>query len=70
MSRVTTTQTTTVAAAKPAAPWVKAMQDHFHRTGNFRAEDVRRVLGDPRQHVEVRADSDMQMAARVVGTKR
>ncbi|MGA2617904.1 MAG: hypothetical protein ABSF26_09850 [Thermoguttaceae bacterium] len=37
----------------PAADWVRAMIDHFHRTGSYRPEDLRRLLGDPNRSVEV-----------------
>ncbi len=37
----------------PPADWVRAMIDHFQRTGSYRPEDLRRLLGDPNQAVEV-----------------
>ncbi|MBU0719550.1 MAG: hypothetical protein KJ749_15005 [Planctomycetes bacterium] len=37
----------------PPAPWVREMMDHYHRTGAFRPEDLRRLLGDPNRAVEV-----------------
>jgi hypothetical protein len=40
---------------EPSAPkWVEEMHDHFRRTGFYRAEDLQRVLGDPRDHAEIR----------------
>jgi hypothetical protein len=32
--------------------WVKDMRIHHARTGNYRASDVSRVLGDPRVSVQ------------------
>jgi hypothetical protein len=37
----------------PPADWVRAMIDHFQRTGSYRPEDLRRLLGDPNRPVEV-----------------
>lgn len=37
----------------PPADWVRAMLDHFQRTGSYRPEDLRRLLGDPNRPVEV-----------------
>lgn len=31
----------------PPADWVLEMQDHYRRTGWYRPEDLRRLLGDP-----------------------
>ena len=37
----------------PPADWVTAMIDHFQRTGSYRPEDLRRLLGDPNRPVKV-----------------
>ncbi len=37
----------------PQAQWVRDMIDHYRRTGAYRPEDLRRLLGDPNQAVEV-----------------
>ena len=37
----------------PRADWVQSMIDHFQRTGAYRPEDLRRLLGDPNRTVEV-----------------
>ena len=37
----------------PPADWVRAMIDHFQRTGSYRPKDLRRLLGDPNRAVEV-----------------
>lgn len=36
-----------------AAPWVDEMRAHFEQTGEYRADDLRRLLGDPAKGVEV-----------------
>jgi hypothetical protein len=39
-------------ASKSAAPaWVVSMHEYHSRTGLYRAEDLDRVLGDPREQV-------------------
>lgn len=40
-------------APKREAPWVTAMHEHFGLNGSYRSEDLRRVLGDPRESVEM-----------------
>ena len=47
-------------AERPASDpkWVAEMQDHFQRRGFYRAEDLERVLGDPRSHVRVKTTTD------------
>lgn len=35
------------------AEWVRDMIEHYHRTGEYRCQDLRRLLGDPRKGVEV-----------------
>ena len=37
----------------PPADWVRDMIDHYRHTGVYRAEDLRRLLGDPNRAVEV-----------------
>ena len=39
--------------------WIKDMQEHFLRTGAYRAEDLQRLLGDPRDHVELKATGSL-----------
>lgn len=43
---------------------IRAMQEHFYRTGYYRPEDVTRVLGNPRDTVEVTAGVGLPAAAR------
>lgn len=37
----------------PPPEWVREMVAHYQKTGAFRAEDLRRLLGDPLKGVEV-----------------
>ena len=37
----------------PPADWVRDMIDHYRRTGTYRPQDLRRLLGDPNRAVEV-----------------
>jgi hypothetical protein len=41
-----------LARAQPPE-WVRQMIEHYQRTGSFRPEDLRRLLGDPTKGVEV-----------------
>jgi len=40
-----------VEQSAPAA-WVVQMQEHFAKTGTYRPEDLRRLLGDPNKAVQ------------------
>jgi len=40
-------------AAETQPRWVASMQEFFQLHGYYRAEDVKRVLGDPRETVEL-----------------
>lgn len=40
----------------PPADWVREMIDHYQKTGTYRAQDLRRLLGDPNQSVKVGPD--------------
>jgi hypothetical protein len=53
-----TTETGTTATS------VRQMYEHYGRTGYFAAIDMRRVLGDPTQGVEVLPSSEILMASR------
>lgn len=37
--------------------WVEEMHQHFSETGSFRAADLQRVLGDPRDTVTMSAET-------------
>jgi hypothetical protein len=43
----------------PPAEWVRDMIDHYRRTGAFRPQDLRRLLGDPNRAVEVGPNSSL-----------
>ncbi len=54
-----TKQQSTAAPEQATDPnWVKEMHDYFRQYGFYRAQDLQRVLGDPRDHLEVQAASD------------
>lgn len=44
-----------------AAAWVRSMQDHFQQTGYYRADDLNRLLGDPRETVAMSVDHRVQV---------
>jgi hypothetical protein len=46
--------------------WVKSAQEHFHRTGSYRPEDLIRLIGDPRDSVEVTLSSEADLACRIL----
>ena len=37
----------------PLPEWIQEMHRHYWRTGIYRAEDLRRLLGNPNQGVEI-----------------
>jgi hypothetical protein len=43
----------------PAAKWVQDMVEHYRRTGSFKPQDLRRLLGDPNQAVEVGSNAGL-----------
>jgi hypothetical protein len=62
--RKSTTRALPPAAQSAQPDWVSSMQEHFRANGYYRAEDLARVLGDPRETVQISAGSDFQLAAR------
>jgi hypothetical protein len=46
--------------------WVVSMHDYHQKTGLYRAEDLNRVLGDPRTQVQGDVAPDMPFACRVI----
>jgi hypothetical protein len=55
----------TASATVPSQPtWVKSAQEHFQRTGSYRPEDLFRLIGDPRESVEVSLTSDAELTCR------
>lgn len=39
----------------PPPEWVRKMVQDYYKTGTYRPQDLRRLLGDPRKSVEVGA---------------
>jgi hypothetical protein len=37
----------------PEAEWVRKMKEYYTKTGTYRPEDLRRLLGDPTKGVEM-----------------
>ena len=50
--------------------WVQEMHKHFRENGFYRAEDLQRVLGDPRECVQVQASTDLIQLSRNYLDKR
>jgi len=48
------------------ADWVNNMRDHFTRSGSYRVEDIRRILGDPNQHADVTVERDKKTGSRIL----
>ena len=44
--------------------WVQEMHKYFRENGFYRAEDLQRVLGDPRECVHVQASTDLIQLSR------
>jgi hypothetical protein len=59
--KLTTLVGPTLADQQTNAPstWVSEMHAHFMQTGSYRIQDVQRVLGDPRQGVEIRPADEL-----------
>ena len=51
-------------ASADVPTWSREMSDHYRHTGEYRAEDVRRVLGDPAEGVERTALSNRVSSGR------
>lgn len=41
----------------PPAEWVRRMVEHHRRTGTYRTQDLRRLLGDPNKRVDNRPET-------------
>lgn len=48
-----------LAESGPEPEWVASMRQHHLNTGNYRQEDVYRLLGAPWQRVEINLTSDV-----------
>lgn len=44
----------------PPPQWLSDMIDHYRRTGSYRPEDLRRLLGDPTKGVTVGPDLSLE----------
>ncbi len=52
-----------VAQAQDKTPeWVDSMHSFFGQNGFYRADDLRRVLGDPRDQVDIGASRDLSLS--------
>jgi hypothetical protein len=64
--RKTQLTTTAPAAAPQSGPkWVESMQAHFQQTGYYRANDLNRLLGDPRVSVGISSDDGVKVVSLV-----
>jgi hypothetical protein len=50
---VTTSEIKKRLANLPEPEWIRKMKEHYARTGTYRPEDLRRLLGDPARRVEM-----------------
>lgn len=56
----------TMTQAQTAEPaWVKLMREHYQVAGFYRAEDLERVLGNPRLTFEGRSSDDLLAASMI-----
>jgi hypothetical protein len=39
--------------------WVREMKEHYAKTGTYRPEDLRRLLGDPTKRIDVRERANL-----------
>jgi hypothetical protein len=53
-------------AADTTISSVRQMYDNYDKTGHFAAVDLRRVLGDPCQGVEILPSCEMLMASKTI----
>ena len=51
-------------AKEPAPRWIVEMQEHYRRTGMYRPEDLRRLLGDQTEGVRVGPETDFEAAVK------
>ena len=56
------TATATIQTVGQDSPgWVESMQAHFQQTGYYRANDLNRLLGDPRDAVVITIDDGVKV---------
>jgi hypothetical protein len=53
------------AMPQPGPKWVESMQAHFQQTGYYRANDLNRLLGDPRVSVGISSDDGLKAVSLV-----
>ncbi|MCX5674835.1 MAG: hypothetical protein NTX87_07490 [Planctomycetota bacterium] len=46
-------------AALPEADWVRRMKEYYAKTGTYRPEDLRRLLGDTNRAVKMSPDRSL-----------
>ena len=46
--------------------WVTGMREHFAQTGQYRSEDVRKLLGNPWDRVEVLDGNGVRLVSGIV----
>ena len=51
----------------PPPVWLVNMIDHYRRKGFYRPEDLRRLLGDPNERVELGPDTGLPLFLRPSG---
>lgn len=51
-------KTVELAQPKTESDWICSMRAHYSATGNYRQEDVFRLLGAPWQRVEIQLSAD------------
>ena len=52
-------QQTIAVGEPPSEPkWINEMHDHYRQNGFYRAQDLEKVLGNPRDHVAVRPSDE------------
>jgi hypothetical protein len=64
------TDSNSITPTFPTPRWVEEMHEHFRENGFYRAEDLQRVLGDPRECVEVKASTDLMQFSRIHPEKK
>ena len=58
-------QPTPSSTTQTGPAWVARMHEYHSRTGLYRAEDLDRVLGDPREQVSGQPCDDFAIACRI-----
>jgi hypothetical protein len=53
----------------PPPEWLVKMIEHHRRTGTYRPEDLRRLLGDPSKGVALGSDSSLAALLSEIGAK-